>query len=453
MPTPNPSSGGGDAVPGGRSGRTVRRLLYGHAALSGVRALGDYYTRGQTDAISAQSNTSATAAYGFAAAGAERNAGLINGVADAASTGAMAFGGPAGFALSGALQLGKWAFGTDESAEAAKLRMYGQAVDFYGQQSARRGRIDEQQAMLGLSGSRVSARGAIGYAYTPEEAIGIAGAFAGGAGMTGVGGDRALAIARSGVSPGAAGAYLGTTAAGAGGLGRATPEAMIGLAQAQGLRGSKVDEFLGIIASATSSMATQGMKLDMAATEQFTRRLQGTGSFAGQGLAQARAAATVAGTVGGARQKLLSPFSGMAETAIMADAMSRSSSVQGAARLLEQVDPSAVSGMFGRSGFGDMIGLDLARSMTVDQGADIAGGRLGSGDAKYGMVSAGGKGMAIKQQEARGDWALMNRIDEKKAIQILEAQLENQKYVLDMGKFATGILEELKAQMQKAFGN
>jgi len=449
-PRPTPNEGPGD---GQRRDRRRDRVMLavGYGARQVATAGVGYFKGGALADINATADTSGTAGFTLAANEQQRQGNLGRSIGGAASLVGIAAGGPIGIAGAAAATLISEVFAAFKDADAEKLRADARAVDFYGQTARRAGSVNQTQNMLALTGSRVIAGDAERYGYGPEEALGIAGAFAGGAGRTGASAARAMAFARAGISPGSAGAYFGLTAAGAGGFGSASPESMAGLAQAQGLRGSKVDEFLGIIASATTSLASQGMKLDLASSEEFARRLNSTAGFAGQGLAQARAVSTLGGIAGGARGRLLAPFSGLAEQFAMAQALSRSTSLEGAVESLERVNPIALSQDFAGSGMSEALGLSLASQMSMAQGRSIARGALGS-DRRYGMVQAATN--PIQRQVATNDWTLVNRVSNDEAVKLLMKTSEQQLRVLEHGMIVIrNGLDRMNEILEKAWGS
>jgi len=431
-----------------RRERTLMAVGYGvrQVATAGF----GYWKGGDIADIAATADTSGTAGFTLAAGEQQRQGSLGRSIGGAASLAGIAFGGPAGIAITAASTIVSEIFGAMKDEAAEKIRADARAVDFYGQSARRAASVNEQQNMLALSGALVNAGPAERYGYGPEEALGIASAFAGGAGRTGASSARAMAFARAGVSPGAAGSYFGLTAAGAGGFGRADPESMVGLAQAQGLRGSKVDEFLSIIASATTSLASQGMKLDLASSEAFARRLNNTSGFKGQGLAQARAVSTMAGIAGGARQRLLAPFTDMADQYTMALALQRSTSLEGAAEYLERADPMALSRDFAGSGMSEVLGLSLASRMSVQQGRAISRGALGP-DTRHGMIQA--KVDPMKQQIATNDWTLVNRVSADEGVKFLAATGDQQLKVLEHGmSIIRNSLDKMNELLERAWG-
>lgn len=415
-PDANPGGGGGGWSFGGDddddagltpSQRGAKRKAYlkqvarAHVAQSAVHSVVGAWQGSAMADIAATGNSSVTMGWDYSAAKSDNRAGFISSAGNVGTTAATMAGQPwlaAGIAAASAIVAGL--FGQ----EAAKDRASGAALSFAHGAAMKRGAFDEQNNMLGLSGSGVSASAAE-YGYTPSEAQGIAGAFAAGAGRTRAYSSRALAIARTGASPGAAGAYFGLTAAGAGGTGVAKPEAMIGLAGAQDLRGSKIDEYLGIIASATSSLASSGMHLDLHSTEDFLRRLQATPAFRNGGLAQARAVATITGSVQDAHSQMSAPYAGSTSRTLMAWARRNSTTWEQALELLEGLTPAEAMEIVRASGLGERSAREYAGSMGVSRARALTMGgiRSANGD-EYPMGKLMASAGPIKIAQARAEW-------------------------------------------------
>lgn len=224
-------------------------------------------------------------------------------------------------------------------AAAAAITMM--ATNYRMQVAQRRGELDTQNALAGMTGSGVSYGGAAGLGFTPEEAVSNAVAFSQGAGFSGAGGTP-LGLVRTGTSIGALAAYRGQMAAGAGGLGEASMRTAVALAQSSGLRGSRVDEYLQAIAANTGSLASQGLRTSIPGVEDFLRRAAVTPGLGATGMGQVRALGAVTGALGGARSQLLAPFQGLGENVLHGYAASRARSPVEAVQILESLAPNEI---------------------------------------------------------------------------------------------------------------
>jgi len=209
-------------------------------------------------------------------------------------------------------------------------------------------------------------------------------------------------LSRSSLSVGAMGSYAGLRAAGAGGSGGNMTK-MVRIAQQAGLYGSKGDQYLQIVAQATSRMADRGMTLDLDATERFLARYtsaplkHGPGaSSKSHGLAAARLAGGIAGAAGSARDQLMAPFQGMAQAAFLAKAMQGGGGFLDIAdRLGGMANPSNGSAVL-REMFGTRLSADVLGGLgaTSALARDVARNRpLNPTGALGGLDHAGDRGL------------------------------------------------------------
>jgi hypothetical protein len=219
-------------------------------------------------------------------------------------------------------------------AAAAAIAMM--ATNFRMQVAARRGELDTQMGIAGLTGSSVSYGGAAAAGYTPEEAAAAAVAYGQGAGFRGAGAPP-LGLARGAASLGAMAAYRGQMAGGAGGIGEANVRRAVGLAQSSGLFGSRADEFLQAIATNTATMAAQGSKTNLPAVEDFLSRAAITPGLAGTGARQVAAMTTLTGAAAGARSQVAAPFGSMLTQALTGYAYQNASGPAEAMQLLSRL--------------------------------------------------------------------------------------------------------------------
>lgn len=309
---------------------------------------------------------------------------------------ALTSGGGAGLALAGGAASGVGALmsriAADESSSGATRGIAGaisnmmipgaaaaavtmMATNFRMQVAARRGELDTQNAMAGLTGSRVSYMGAAGMGYTPEEAVAAATAFGNGAGFAGAGATP-LGLMRSGASVGALAAYRGQMAAGAGGFSldpekSASMRTGVALAQSSGLRGSRIDEYLQAIAANTGTMATQGIKTNIPAVEDFLKRAAITPGLAGSGMGQVRALGALSGAASSARSSILAPFQDIGEQALMGWAYQRADSSAEAAQLVSSMSPQQQLEALRSSG----MPADAVMSYFMSKGLTMEGAR------------------------------------------------------------------------------
>lgn len=321
------------------------------------------------------------------------------GAAGAGYLAAAAWGGPAGIAMGAAIQgvAEFFAQGEEKKAaeQAAAINAAGSSIAFRMGYVNRLADFQKQNSLLGVLGGGTSLGAGAGLGMMPEETVATMLSFGQSAGFLGsFRGQNVLGMSRSGVGVGAAGAFRGLAAAGAGGVGEVNPEDYIGLARFSGLVGGKAEEYLGAIASATRGLAEKGLTLDVGATEQFLRRLS---YLRGSGLEQTRAVAGLTGALGGARQEFIAPYARVAQDSMMIEAMRMGGGDDLATmRAFETLsrDPEAQrQAVMGATGGGRMatlgflgmggIGVDMASELAGLTGEEIVPQRM--------RVAGGGK--------------------------------------------------------------
>lgn len=361
-----PPGAGGDAKTAAQLAKEQqdalqRKASFGAAVINGAGGafqIGMGYQNAMMSAqYSAVTSGSVAAPYTLAASQAQAKAQATEGYAGAAGSLvggiAGAFFGPIGAMMGSAVgntafgALGSYMAGTDKE-RAAEFQAQAQALQFRTGIAQRKGTLDQQNNLVAMFGGSVSYMGAAGAGFSAEEALGAYGAFGQAAGTSDAfRGQEVLGIARSTASVGAAGSYAGLTGRGAGGFTSngqpADVSGMIGLAQVQGLRGGKIDQYLGTITSLVQGLATKGLTLDLTATQDFLQRLQATSGTANTGAMQARAAQGLMGVREGAQSKLLEPFAAYGEQLYMANLFRHAGSYDEALAMNEaDTSPEAV---------------------------------------------------------------------------------------------------------------
>lgn len=150
----------------------------------------------------------------------------------------------------------------------------------------------------------------------------------------------------SGVGMGALGNYAYMFGAGGGGAsGRyAGAQTPIGIAASQGLRGARIEEWLGQLSKHAQMLANQGMKLNIGDVNMLTARMQNTAGLRGTGVLQPQLVQKAGGIASGLKQQLTAPFAGLVQARVMMKAMRSGGGIMGAVKALEQMesDPTAV---------------------------------------------------------------------------------------------------------------
>lgn len=365
----------------------------------------------------------------------------------------LAFGGPAGIAVAAIGSAITELFATRQEQKGAEvsaaLGAAGQAISFRAQVAGRRANFDSQNAMLGFYGRGIGPGSGAGLGLLPEEAMAAMTGFGQAAGFSDAfDGQSVLRMSRSSVSPGVAGSLRGLGAAGAGGIGNVDPQAFIGLAQLSGLAGSKAEDYLSRIVSATSSMAEQGLRLDVGSTERFLNRIaadEGRGSYSG--LEQARAATSLLGATGGARNRLLSPYANVVENATFMQALRQGGgSTMGSLKALERIgsNPESIRRAT-LSNYGQSTGTLGFAALGNDADMSELLGTLGEGRVAAPMQAKGGGALAVARAKAQA--GLMNEIGKGDAA-VFDAEARIQLRALALGSKMVDIIGKLETTLE-----
>lgn len=364
-----------------------------------------------------------------------------------------AIGGPAGLAAAALGTALTELFATKQEQKgaevAAALGAAGQAISFRAQIAGRRASFDQQNSMLEFFGRGISPGAGAGLGLLPEEAMAAMMGFGQAAGFSDAF-DRqnVLRMSRSSVSPGVAGSLRGLAAAGAGGIGNVDPQAFIGLAQLSGLAGSKAEDYLSRIVSATSSMAEQGLRLDVGSAERFLNRIaaaEGQGSFSG--LEQSRAVAGLIGTTGGARQRLLSPYANVVENATFMQSLREGGgTTMGTLRALERIgaNPERIR-QATLSNYGQSTGILGFAALGNDAGMSELLGDLGEGRIAAPMRAHGGGALAVARAKAQA--GLLGQITDDDA-KIFDAEARIQTRALVLGAKMVEVIDKLETTLE-----
>jgi hypothetical protein len=308
--------------------------------------------------------------------------------------------------------------------------------------AVRRAGLDERGgALRGLYGGGGYG---LGSGYTPEESLGIQEAFARSAGRSDAlsGGNAAevMRLSRSGISPGTMGQLSGLGAAGAGGRGAIDLSAMIGVAQASGLRGQKAEDYLSRIAAATTQLSESGLTLDMPSTTRFLQRLQTTAGLGGSGLAQARMVTGMAGDRTGAVGQLNAPFQGLGQTVLLGRALREGRTLSEAQAFIETLTLEEQQAMIREDLPGDAA-QGVFRSMGLTSGeARGAAGPLGGG-FDFKPVTAGPG--ALKAAYAQSERALVGMVSGKD-VGLFKAKTDADAIVMSIGAAGAATVETLR---------
>ena len=220
--------------------------------------------------------------------------------------------------------------------------------------------VEKTRAMGGLTGGMAPLGAGAAFGMTPEQAAAIQQQFGQIAGFRGANiGTTALELANAGVSMGAAGALARTLGPGGGGIGSTgVVRRVAGSAFSQGLRGSRVDEYLQTIASGINQMSQQGMNVSVDNVASFAASV-------GAGIRGALAASRLMSPIQRGRQQLLAPFQGMMSAAVQARAFQRAGEfgggITGALQAFEAMGEE-----------GPISTVDAARDFMGDDAAALA---------------------------------------------------------------------------------
>ena len=229
--------------------------------------------------------------------------------------------------------------------------------------------------------------------FRAQESAGMLSQFSGaigfrGGGRTALGAVDPFQLALSGISPQLAARLIGAGAPGMGAAGgiAGTAEStrdLIGVLTTQGLRGSKVDEALARISSATTQMAEQGLTLDLDNMREAVARLEfAGGGRIGQGplsgMQAVRTATRLAQAGPQAAQSFGGQFGSLVQTALQAEAFQQAGDPVEAMQLMQemaqdpigvrdivvrQLGPEAAALAFAGGGF---AGAEGARALATD---------------------------------------------------------------------------------------
>jgi hypothetical protein len=413
--------------------------------------------------MQAAADTSISAPFSYAAQRAQiagtREAATTRGIGGGLTAGlslgaALAFGGPAGLALAaiGTSLTELFASGKEQKGQekAAALNAAGQAVSFRAAMASRRATFDQQNSILGMYGSGIGPSSGAGLGLLPEESMEAMLNFAGAAGFEGaLDGQQVLSMSRSTVGVGTSGAFRGLAAAGAGGRGAVNPADFIGLAQQSGLMGSKADEYLSRIASATSSLAEQGLSLDVSATSRFLRMIsgaEGPGNFSG--LEQSRAVGQLTGAGMGARGRYLAPYGSVVENSVLMEAMRGGGDSMSVLKRLEGItaDPDRIrqASISNYGGSTASMGF-AARGMSSNMAQTMLGltpERMTSPT----MRAAGGSVLGVARAKAQG--SLLDSITDADAA-TFEAEAKIQMRALALGEKMVQMIGKLEVALDQ----
>jgi hypothetical protein len=256
-------------------------------------------------------------------------------------------------------------------------------------------------------------------------------------------------MSRSTVGVGTSGAFRGLAAAGAGGRGAVNPAEFIALAQQSGLMGSKADEYLSRIASATSSLAEQGLSLDVSATSRFLRMIsgaEGPGNFSG--LEQSRAVGQLTGAGMGARGRFLAPYGSVVENSILMEAMRGGGDSMAVLRRMEGItaDPDRIrqASISNYGGSTAAMGF-AARGMSSSMAETMLG--LTPERMTYPTMRAA-PGSTLARARAKAQGALMGSITDADAA-TFEAEGKIQMRALALGERMVQVIGKLETALDQ----
>lgn len=314
----------------------------------------------------------------------------------------MMSGNPLLMGLGAAATAASTVFGFEDEQARAGANAYVSDARRYGQLS-RQMLTARNLGFRGMGGGDPAAeiaRRAAAYGMTGEEGAGAIRAFQSAAGTsTGRSASRIMQYSNLGLNPGALGQYAGLRAAGVGGIGGSESFAG-GIAYAQGLRGSKVEEYLSVIASGVKTLGEQGLQVDVGGMESFLNRMR-AGDTSTSGLQAARATSRMMGAYGGAREMITAPFQSLARMKVLQQAMQGASGpvdvLQNIERLSRSKDATSnLTRLLGQEGDAGVLAL-------AGFGFDAeTSARLASGDIPS---RAGGVGLPGDESAAVGDLA------------------------------------------------
>lgn len=319
-----------------------------------------------------------------------------------------------------------------------------------------RGSVDMLSAQGRVNGSVVDIDAGADLGYSPMESAGINYQFANSAGWIGsqdrierttgpMSGSALLDMTRRGISAGSIGAYAGMWSPGGGavdGTGRSATD-MAAVATGNGLRGSRVDQWLQTIASHTGQMIENGLPVNMDKFEGFIRRMNGTPGFEEQASQMPRYAASLDGARGGARQQLLGGLGDIYQQALLAKALSQPGGIAGAVKFLEGAGPGDVL-KIGKGAAGDLAPAALAALTGMPMGLAERAVR-GLGREMGGVLpDFPDEGIAVSRELARGDTQRLKRVTTDSARDLV-GQVEAMKLAMvTMGEVAGNLITAIE---------
>jgi len=284
--------------------------------------------------------------------------------------------------------------------------------------------LEQSESIAGASGFGLDYGSAAGYGFGPTQAAPMLADFYRNAGSGARGANvnkMAFGGTLAGVSPGSFSSLLGMGQEGmgaayasstSGGGGRSAPggggmgnivDFVAGQAQAGGLRGAKIEEYLGKMTGYTQQLAEKGIRTDLTDVLGVTEAMRQGGMSVR--MAQ-QATMSLGGIAGEAREKLVSPFRGAASALMLSEAFGEGRSHKEAIRFLEKAQGSPSKVMRGLRNQG-AISEFLLPYMSSEQAEGVLGvpdtiDRGGFQRFRGGQGGAMMKGFARQEQKLIG---------------------------------------------------
>lgn len=428
--------GGGGGSGGAGGGGGGARGAVG----TGLAMAGTAYLASQQSAMQiAHSFASASPAFGLQTAG-------------ALTTGAMmGMGGALAHSKSQTLQGVGAALGGIAPGIGGLVEVGVQALNQRYQVALQKAQVDKAMGLAGLSG--VGAHNQSFYGYGPEEAAQLSQSYGQAVGFHGKQPDI-FPWLRRGVGLGALAGYRGLQAAGVGGVGDAGGEGLrrnVAMAFKEGLRGSNVDRWLGVIAANTQGLGRQGIDVNTAGMETFIRSMQATGgAFAGQGMRLPQVAAGLSGAYGSAREMLVGPMRQFGAMAVLAQAGRSGGGIMGALAALESAEGSPEKARQAALAAGPGAAQAYFASIGATSGmAKALAGPMQSGVFDSTSIPAAG-GLGLSEIIAKGERHRLSTMGMKEATETI-AGVESLKDVMnDLGGSINELISTIRASMDQA---
>ena len=274
------------------------------------------------------------------------------------------------------------------------------AVNRRFQRFLRFGRLQQQRNLAARGAFRGSTMDAVNagadMGLMPEEAMGVVTQGSLAAGRTGgLSARDIINFSRTGASLGSQMGLFsqgvvggGFIRQGGGGVTANNLREIVAGAQSQGLAGANVDRFLGMIASNTGKLASQGLTLDPRSMQDFFRIINRDGRGV-RGLDLPRALANVTGDVAGAKQGIFGQFANLGQSALMAEAFSTGGDLAGAGSVLEDL---AANPGYANEAVNNFLGPELAAFTRFGQGMSASDANAMTGSNTFGnAVLRGGR--------------------------------------------------------------